>query len=444
MKTLSQYKEDVKALMKKIEAMDAKLTLENREPTEAEISLKNELLDAVEEISKTISTLERQERVRQYLESAPAPVSVASAGPVVTGGEPARSRDRFASLGEQLVAVMRASRPGGGIDPRLYNTATGLNEDGGSPAGSDGGFLVQTDFAAGIINQVFETGIIASRCGSITISSGANATTINGIDETSRATGSRYGGVRGYWMAEADEKTASKPKFRQIELKLRKLAALVYATDEVLADASQLESIVGEACVSELRFLLDDAILNGGGTTQPLGVLASGALVTQDAVSGQGAGTVIAENVISMWSRLFAASRPNAVWLINQEVEPQLIQMKYEGAAGGVYPVYLPPGGLSGAQYGTLFGRPVIPVEQCAALGTVGDIILGDFTNGYVLARKGDIKGDMSIHVRFIYDESVFRFVMRVDGQPVRASVLTPYKGSATQSHFVALSSTRT
>jgi len=444
MKTLTQYREDVKALMKKIEAIDAKLALENREPTEAELKMKNELLDAVEEVSRTIATMERQERVKQYLESAPPAATVKPSGPTVTGGEPAGMRDKFNSLGEQLASVIQASRPGGRVDPRLYNTATGLNEDGGTPAGSDGGFLVQTDFASGIAKQVFETGVIASKCGSLIVSSGANATTINGIDETSRATGSRYGGVRGYWMGEAAEKTASKPKFRQIELKLKKLAALVYATDEVLADASQLESIVSEACVNELRFLLDDSIINGVGTTQPLGVLQSGALVTQDAVSGQGAGTVIAENVISMWARLFAASRPNAVWLINQEVEPQLIQMKYEGTAGGIYPVYLPPGGLSTAQYGTLFGRPVIPVEQCAAVGTVGDIILGDFTNGYILARKGDIKGDMSIHVRFIYDESVFRFVMRVDGQTVRASALTPYKGSKTQSHFVALNSSRT
>jgi hypothetical protein len=41
--------------------------------------------------------------------------------------------------------------------------------------------------------------------------------------------------------------------------------------------------------------------------------------------------------------------------------------------------------------------------------------------------------------VRFEYDESVFRFVTRLDGQPVRASALIPYKGSATLSNFVAL-----
>ena len=38
----------------------------------------------------------------------------------------------------------------------------------------------------------------------------------------------------------------------------------------------------------------------------------------------------------------------------------------------------MPPGGLSGQPYGTLLGRPVIPIEQCSTLGTVGDIILAD------------------------------------------------------------------
>ena len=103
--------------------------------------------------------------------------------------------------------------------------------------------------------------------------------------------------------------------------------------------------------------------------------------------------------------------------------------------------IYMPPGGLSQSAYGTLLGRPVIPIEQCASVGTIGDIILGDYNNGYLLAEKGGIKSDMSIHVRFVYDESVFRFVLRVDGQPLRASAMTPYKGGAnyTQSHFVAL-----
>jgi hypothetical protein len=55
------------------------------------------------------------------------------------------------------------------------------------------------------------------------------------------------------------------------------------------------------------------------------------------------------------------------------------------------------------------------------------------------MAEKGGMTSDMSIHVRFVYDESVFRFVMRLDGQPVLASPVTPANGGSTQSHFVTL-----
>lgn len=112
----------------------------------------------------------------------------------------------------------------------------------------------------------------------------------------------------------------------------------------------------------------------------------------------------------------------------------------YLAVGTGGSAVYIPPGGLSSAPYGTLMGRPVIPIQQCASIGTVGDIIHADF-NGYLLATKGGIQTDMSIHVRFIYDESCFRFVYRCDGQPMLASAITPAKGGSswTQSHFVAL-----
>jgi HK97 family phage major capsid protein len=350
-------------------------------------------------------------------------------------GRDSRSKDKFSSLGQQLSAIMNAGIPGRSVDPRLWN-ATGLNET--TP--SDGGFLVQDDFSSELLKQVWQTGVLASRCRRISISQNANSLKINGEDETSRATGSRAGGIRGYWAAEAADKTASTPKFRQIELKLNKLVGLCYATDELLDDAQALEGYIRQGFVNEFGFLIDDAIITGTGAGQPLGILNAGCLVSQAKEAGQDADTVVAENIINMYSRLFASSRQNAVWLINQTVEPQLHQMGVSVGVGGQM-VYMPPGGLSQAPYGTLLGRPVLPIEQCSALGDAGDIILADLSNGYILADKGGMKSDMSIHVKFQYDESVFRFVMRIDGQPVRASAVTPYKGGddATQSHFVTL-----
>ena len=435
MKTVSQYKDDIKTLMKKAADVDARSTSENRDLNQAELDMKNELLDKVDQYESIVLTLERQEKTDARLSAPGERVTVENTPKEkIEVGDPNRMKDRFLTFGQQMNAVMKAGVPGGVVDPKLFN-ATGLNET--TP--SDGGFLVQSDFSSEMLKDVFETGILASRCKRIQISGNANSLKINGVDETSRAS-TRYGGISGYWKNEAALKTATKPAFRQIELNLHKLIGACYATDELLDDAAALESVIREGFVSEFGFLLDDAIVNGTGAGQPLGYLNGGSLVSVAKETGQSAATVVAENVINMYSRLFAASRPNAVWLINQNIEPQLFTMSLAVGTGGI-PIYMPAGGLSAQPYGTLFGRPVIPIEQAATLGTLGDITLCDLSKGYLLAEKGGIKSDMSIHVQFLYDESVFRFVMRCDGQPVRSTVLTPYKGGsgATQSHFIAL-----
>lgn len=343
---------------------------------------------------------------------------------------PAKDNEkRFASFGEQLMAAYRAATPGGKVDERLSTrAASGLNET--TP--SDGGFLVQQDFVTELLKRTYETGILASKVKKIPISTNANGMKINAIDEDSRANGSRWGGVQTYWEGEADEITASKPKFRQMELSLKKLTGLCYATDELLQDAAALEAVIRQAFAEEFGFKIDDAILSGSGEGEPLGILNSGAIVTVAKEASQ-TDTITVENLIKMWNRLWSRSRANAVWYINQELEPYLYTLKI-----GDKPVYIPAGGLSEKPYGTLFGRPVVPIEQCSAAGEVGDIILADIGQ-YLLIDKGGIKSASSIHVRFLYDENVFRFIYRVDGKPIWTKPLTPYKGSATVSPFVTL-----
>lgn len=343
---------------------------------------------------------------------------------------PAKDNEkRFASFGEQLMAAYRAATPGGKVDERLTTrAASGLNES--TP--SDGGFLVQQDFVTELLKRTYETGILASKVKKIPISTNANGMKINAIDEDSRANGSRWGGVQTYWEGEADEITASKPKFRQMELSLKKLTGLCYATDELLQDAAALEAVIRQAFAEEFGFKIDDAILSGSGEGEPLGILNSGAIVTVAKEASQ-TDIITVENLIKMWNRLWSRSRANAVWYINQELETYLYTLKI-----GDKPVYIPAGGLSEKPYGTLFGRPVVPIEQCSAAGEVGDIILADIGQ-YLLIDKGGVKSASSIHVRFLYDENVFRFIYRVDGKPIWTKPLTPYKGSATVSPFVTL-----
>jgi HK97 family phage major capsid protein len=436
MKTISQYKEDIAALMKKASDIDSQCELENREPTSAELTIKNEILDTVQEYREIVNTMERQERMRAAIEKPHDPVTLENKKPKGSGVQVV-DKEKFNSFGEQLAAVMRAGMPGGSVDKRLniQNAATGLNET----VSSDGGFLVQQDYSAALLQDVINTGVLAQRCRRIPISANSNGIKIPGVDETSRAS-TRSGGVVAYWKDEAALKTASRPKFRMIELSLKKLIGLCYATDELLQDASALEAFVKMAFVDEFGFQIDDAIINGTGAGMPLGVLNAGSLVTVSKETGQAAATLVTENIVKMYSRRFASKTNNYIWFYNQSIEPQLMTMSVSVGTGGG-PVYMPPGGLNSAPYGMLLGRPAIAIEQAAALGTIGDIMFCDFTDGYLLAEKGGIQTDMSIHVQFLYDESVFRFVLRIDGQPVRASALTPYKGGsgATQSHFIAL-----
>ncbi len=450
MKTITQYRDEVKQLLEAVDKVDKQAVTENREPTKEELAAQEAAMNKIDEYRSIIATQERKERMEAEL-SAPLAPATPAASPAMSPatiaaplsqpsgmivGDDLRTQDRFGSFGMQMMAVLQAGMPGGNVDPRLrnapVNAATGLNE----AVPSDGGFLVQSDFSTKLLEEVFETGILPARCEKVTISGNSNSMTMNGIDETSRAS-SRSGGIIGYWADEAGEKTASKPKFRQIDLKLKKLVGLCYATDENLQDAATLEGIIRNGFRKEFGFQLDEAIINGTGAGMPLGILSAGCLVTVGKEPGQDPDTIMAENIMNMRSRLFAASRPNSVWLINQDCEPQLHRMSLAVGTGGVA-VYMPAGGLSGSPYDTLYGRPVIPVEQCSTLGDLGDILYCDF-GGYLLAEKGGMQSDMSIHVRFVYDESVFRFILRVDGQPVRASALTPYKGTNTLSHFVAL-----
>jgi HK97 family phage major capsid protein len=343
----------------------------------------------------------------------------------------------FRSLGEQLGAVARAAlSPHSQVNPGLVQlnaSAAGASEI----VGSDGGFLVQSDFSGELLSLVHDTGKLAAKAKKRQIGAGFNGTKFNVIDETSRVDGSRYGGVQAYWTGEAAQMTAKRPKYHQEEIALQKLTGLYVATDEELQDVVALESNATDAFVEEFGFKLDDAMIRGTGAGMPLGILNSGVLVSVAKETGQSAATFAYENAVKMFARLWAPSMGDALWYINQDVYPQIWTMALVVGVGGA-PAFVPPGGANQSPFGTLLGRPIQPIEQCSTLGTQGDVFLADFGQ-YVLIEKGGIQSASSIHVYFDTDQTAFRWTLRTNGRPWRKSALTPFKGSNTQSSFVTL-----
>jgi HK97 family phage major capsid protein len=356
-------------------------------------------------------------------------------------GDCSTPRAAEAAFGTFLQAVAQFGK-GGALDPRLspQAAASGLN----TSVGSEGGFLVRTDFSTALLDKAMDESVLANRCTTIDIGEGSDGIELPYIDETSRVAGSRWGGVQVYRRAEADTVTATKPKLGVLEIRLEDMMGICYATDRALRDATSLGQIVTKAFGSEFGFKVDDEIIRGTGVGQCLGLLNAACLVTISKETSQVATTFVAENAIKMRARLRPRSRARAAWFINQDVESQLPLMvvKVKNVAGsenvGGAPIYMPAGGLSGAPYDTLYGRPVIPIEQCETLGTKGDVFLADMSE-YLLIRKGAMETAESIHVRFLYGENTFRFTYRINGAPAWKTALTPYKGSNTQSPFLCV-----
>lgn len=233
---------------------------------------------------------------------------------------------------------------------------------------------------------------------------------------------------------------SAKPALQDMTIRLNKLMALVPMSEELMEDAPALDSYLRAKAPQKMVSKLNTAIVRGTGAGQPLGILNAGSTITVAKESGpQTADTVIYKNIVNMWSRLYAPCRRNAVWLINQDIEPQLLRMAFDEGATDKYPVYLPANGAAGSPYATLMGRPVVPVEACSTLGDLGDINLVDLSQYMTLTKGGDIKTDVSIHLFFDQALTAYRFMFRVAGQPWWGSSVTPQFGTATRSWAVTL-----
>lgn len=316
---------------------------------------------------------------------------------------------------------------------REYSTraATGANEG----VGADGGYLVQPDHGQNLQTVAKNAGVLSRECTSIPMSS--NSTTIHMVDETSQAIGSQFGGVRAYWRAEAGSVTATRPKFREVNVKAEALEALFYATEEQLSDAPQLEAFADLAFREVMGFQLDDAIMNGNGAGKPLGILNAPCTISIAKESGQSADTLVYLNIDKMLDRLLVGYEEGAKFFVHPNVPQQLRNMVITQTNTDFMP-FLPANGISGKPYDTINGRPIVRAQVCRALGDKGDIVLGNL-KAYALFEKSGIQASQSMHVAFLTSERVFKWTMRANGMPLFNSAITDANGSTTRSPFVTL-----
>jgi HK97 family phage major capsid protein len=134
-------------------------------------------------------------------------------------------------------------------------------------------------------------------------------------------------------------------------VKLHRLTALVPVTRSCSRTRRRSAAYVSGKAGEKIAFKVNDAIVNGTGVGQPLGIMNAPCKVTVTKETSQTAATFHADNAVKMMARMPAQSFGRSVWLINQDVVPFILKLgfavtKADGTAAGAGALYLPPNGL--------------------------------------------------------------------------------------------------
>jgi predicted phage gp36 major capsid-like protein len=312
------------------------------------------------------------------------------------------------------------AQTGRGADSRLVrfkeDVPAGMEQkDMVEGTGASGGFLVPVEFQAQLQAVMAEDTSIRARCTRIPMRRAQINIPI--LDQTGTAAGRPhwFGGMRFYWAAEATEKTSTE-----------------LLDDAAISLAAFLSGPLGFA--GGVRWMEEYAFLNGTGAGQPLGVITAINTPTI-AVNRAAANAVSYADLADMMENFLPSG--NGVWHISQSLMSDIIQLS--GPAGN--PSYVWNTNAADGIPGTLLGMPVIWTEKVPRVGTTGDVLLADWRY-YLLGDRQATTVESTKFDRWAYDETSWRVVHRVDGQPWLSAPLTYQDGTTQVSPFVVLSST--
>jgi HK97 family phage major capsid protein len=309
----------------------------------------------------------------------------------------------------------------------------------GESAGATGGFMLYDQFLPEVQKLIIEDQIV--RKYARTIPMAMETILVPRIVDTTHAS-SIHGGVKGTYTAEAGDisSTSGDPAFGQVRLIAKKFDNLIKVSNELLMDSPiSVVPLVEQLMREGIGFFEDADFFNGNGAGKPIGVLnaANAALVSTTRTTTS---HIVFDDAVNMWCRLFPSSQKRAVWVISPAAFADVAKFAVVVGVGGsaVFISNVPGQTMADAPPMTLFGRPVLVSEKVPNLGTKGDIGLYDFSY-YLIGDRMQLTMTTSDQRYFETDQTAFKVVERLDGQPWLSSALTPYNSGDTLSAFVVV-----
>lgn len=331
----------------------------------------------------------------------------------------------FRDMGEFAASVRNAMVPGGTMDRRLLGSPTNVHQGGAS---SGEGYEVPPEFR----DRIFEVVTAMDEFGGLVDSEPTSKREVKDIADETTPWGAS--GVTASWRGEGTQMTPSKLVTEPRTTTVHELYAYVLATEEMLEDAPRLASRITSKAGQAIAWKRNNAMIYGDGVGKPLGWMASQAKIEVAKESSQSADTIVAKNIMKMYSRLLRIPGDNPIWIANSDTLPELMSLTI-----GDRPVWTPPNGIAGAPGGFLLGLPILLSEHAKTVGDAGDIQLISPKGYFAPFRDGGPRYAESMHLYFDYAIQAFRWTFRFGGRPHLSAPVTPANGTNTKSHFVAL-----
>jgi HK97 family phage major capsid protein len=406
---VQKAKNEIRDLSESITRMENKAAEEGRR-------LNGEELGLVAEMEGVINGLKKELPER--------PLTLQGPGNRSFGGTAHGDSGGFDNVGDVMQALYKKSR-GEGFDRRLeaLQFRAGINET----VPSEGSFAIPTQFVERALNEGLEDTVLLQLCDRQLMTT--NSMTCPAFVDNSHLATAPFGITWAQIAENGSWGTLQGTPFRSMTLNAYKSGALFLVSNEWLSDSSSgIKQRLENIWRASLRWYVEDLMWSGTGAGMALGALVGGGALSVPKEIGQKADTLMTENVVKMWSRLRPGSHARAIWGCNASCFPDLATLSLSVGTGGAPVSLLQPFNIAGAPSTAILGRPLYISEHLPAIGDSGDFCLLD-PSLYLLGDRQQVLMDVSPHLKFDSDQTVFRISVRLDAQPIYNEVLTPKNG---------------
>lgn len=387
----------------------SKAQTENRELTEDEVKAFNDLQKEIDGLKAQVEMAEKLEENEKFLDAPAAPPVI----PVTTDTQEEKLDDGgFKNVGEFLHCVKNGDSKG-----RIKALST-----------SDVGIMIPAQFGQSILSLDGEGEIVMPMAQNIPAGDPPDAPFT--VPYFQQGADGANGGIVLNWTGEAKLVSDTKdPIIKDMTLTPQECSGMATVNNKTLANWMACGTFVQNLLRQAWADGRDNKLLLGSGAGCPLGVLkAPGAIK----IARDTAATVKYIDLLNMLARMYAGAG-EMVWTINQTLMPTIMTMT---DPEGHY-IYSGGDATKGVP-ATLLGIRIKWNGKTPLLGAEGDVMLAKFNYYLTKAGSGPFVA-ISEHVKFTTNQTVFKIVANLDGQPWVKDPLKLADGKTTVSPYVIL-----